>query len=267
MRAALIAIVLVAAWPAAVAAKVLGDCKCKDVRELRERWCAARAARAEYQRIQSFLASERGTTGSTRMYSLADKDMINQKCVQEAINRATDRGADKATAETIENLPTQSLAGKVECRIVVTHGGDNACLKQVVEAHEAVHREACLFRNDFLNRGYGAALSQLGISGALGLHYTGDTKYLLSTSDYAFEEETGYAQEMQLIAERWKILQQACVAEAFVADLDNPDTAGQQAWDRAQPASDGSRKYRMYDLTSDPCPWRPPPPKSECTLR
>lgn len=267
MRGVLIAMVLIAAWPADIAAKTLGDCKCNHVREMRERWCAARAAKAEYQRIQSFLEAERRTSKATRMFSTADKDMINQKCVQEAINQATDRGVEKATAETNENLPTQSLAGMADCRIVVTRGADNACLKQIVEAHEEVHRQACLFRKDFIDRGYAGILSQLGIASALALHYSGDTKYVMTSSDYAFEEETGYTQEMQLIAERWQILQKACVAEAFVAELDNPDTVGQQMWDNTTPDSDGKRRYKMYDLTNDPCPRRPPPPKSECTLR
>lgn len=267
VRAILIALAFTTANPAIAQQKSLGDCKCGDAREMRERWCAARAAKAEYERIEHFFRSESGKTNSTRMFSNADKEMINQKCVQEAINRATDKGADKATAETIENLPTQSLIGKDECRVVVTRGSDNACLKQIVEAHEAVHRQACLFRRDFVNRGYGKALSDLSVSSALALTFAGDTKYLLSSSDYAFEEASGYAQEMQLIADRWKILQQVCVAEAFVGELDDPGTAGQQLWDNTKPDADGKRRYKFFDLTNDPCPSRPPPPKSECTLR
>jgi hypothetical protein len=233
---------------------------------MRDRYCSARAARAEYERIESYLRSEQQRTGQARMYSNADKQMINQKCVQEAINRASDRGVVKATAVTMENHPVESMMGKDECRIVVTREG-SACLKQVVEAHEGVHREACLWRRKFLESGYAAILSKLEVSNALGLNYTGDTKYLMDSGEFAFEEAVSYAMEAQLIAAKWKDLQQRCIAKAFEAELENPEVAGQQMWDRTSPDGSGKRIFKMYDLSNDPCPSRPPPPKSECTLR
>ena len=265
MRAALTLLAFIAAYPAIVPAQGLGDCKCDDVREMRDRWCSARAAKAEYERIENFLKSEKAKTGQTRMFSNADKNMINQKCVQEAINTASDRGVVKATAVTSENLPIESLF-KDECRIVVTKEG-SACLKQIVEAHEGVHRQACLWRNAFINEGYGKILGQLDISSALGLHYLGDSKYILASSEFAFEEAVSYATEMQLLAAKWQELQQNCVSQAFEAELANPETAGQNMWDNTTPDSNGKRMYKMYDLSNDPCPSRPRPPKSECTLR
>jgi hypothetical protein len=264
MRATLIAVIFFAACPAAVPAQSLSDCGCDDVREMRDRWCSARAAKREYERIEYFLKSESGKTGQTRMFSNADKKMINQKCVQEAINAVSDQGVVKATAVTNENSPIESLT-KDECRIVVTKEG-SACLKQIVEAHEGVHRQACLTRNEFVNAGYGKILSQLDIGGKLGLHILGDTKFVMASSEFAFEESVSYATEMQLLDAKWQELQQKCIAKAFEAELDNPDTAG-QLWDRTQPDSNGKRIYKMYDLTNDPCPSRPRPPKSECTLQ
>lgn len=267
MPTPLIALFFIAALPAIAAAQSLGGCKCDDVREMRDRWCSARAAKAEYERIDRYLRDESVKTKSTRMFSNADKKMINQKCVQEAINRASDQGVVKATAVTNENSPVESMF-KDECRIEVTTKGDSTtCLQQIVVAHEGVHRQACLSRKDFINQGYAEALSRLDIAGKLGLHYLGDTKFVMASSEFAFEESVSYATEMQLIAERWKLLQQVCVAQAFEAELGNPETAGQKLWDSTQPGADGKRIYKMYDLTADPCPSRPPPPTSECTLR
>lgn len=269
MRAAIAAFALVAAYPAPAAAQDLGKCNCDDVREIRDRWCSARAARDEYSRIAGFLKSERARTGSTRMFSNEDKRMINQKCVQEAINSASDRGVVKATAVTHENHPIESLT-KDECRIEVTKEG-TACLTQIVQSHEAVHRQACLWRKDFLKKGYAGILSQMEISSALGLHYTGDTKYLMSSSEFAFEEAVSYATEMQLIADKWKELQQRCVSQAFEAEIGDASTVGERLWNNAPVTRDASgkesRTYRMYDLSNDPCPSRPRPAKSECTLR
>jgi hypothetical protein len=198
------------------------------------------------------------------MYSNEDKRMINQKCVQEAINRASDQGVVKATAVTHENNPFESIAGKDECRVEVTREG-TACLKQIVSAHEGVHSQACLWRRKFLETGYPGFLAKVEISTALGL--TGDTKYLMDSAEFAFEESVSYAMEAQLISAKWKELQQRCDAKAFEAELENPQIAGQQMWDRTSPDASGKRIYKMYDLSNDPCPSRPPPPTSACTLR
>lgn len=265
MNATLIAIAFFSTFPATATAQSLSKCGCDDVREMRDRWCSARAARSEYERIERHLKAEKAKTGKTRMFSNADKTMINQTCVKEAINLATDQGVVKATAVTNENFPIESMF-KDECRIVVTKEG-SPCLKQIVEAHEGVHRQACLWRNEFINQGYAKILSQLDVSSALGLHYLGDTKFVMASSEFAFEEAISYATEAQLISAKWKDLQQNCVAQAFLAELTNERIAGQEFWDKIKPDSSGKRFYKMYDLSNDPCPNRSRPPKSECTLQ
>lgn len=265
MRAAVIAIALFATLPAIVPAQSLSKCGCDDVREMRDRWCSARAARAEYERIERYLKAEKAKTGNTRMFSNADKNMINQTCVKDAINSASDQGVVKATAVTNENFPVESMF-KDECRVEVTKEG-SPCLRQIVEAHEGVHRQACLWRNEFIKQGYAKILSQLDVSSALGLHYLGDTKFVMASSEFAFEEAISYATEAQLISAKWKELQQNCVAQAFEANLDNERIAGKEFWDKITPDSNGKRIYKMYDLSRDPCPNRTRPPKSECTLR
>ncbi len=271
MRAALFAFAAFAAFPAEVPAQALGDCKCDDVREMRDRWCSARAARNEYERIQHHLNAETAKAGKARMFSNADKNMINQKCVQEAINSASDQGVGKATAVTNENLPGEGLL-KDDCRIEVTSKFHTACQKQIVEAHEDLHSKACIARTALwkdLSAEVRLALEAalLGLSNTVALTATGDTKYSLTSAEFASEEAASYAREMQLIAAKWKDLQQSCVAQAFEAELDNPNTAGQDFWNQITPDGNGKRIYKMYDLSNDPCPKRPPPPKSECTLR
>lgn len=265
--AALVAAGGLALVPLAADAQALSNCGCDQVRQMRDRYCSARAARAEYERIESFLRSEENRTGQgPRMYSTEDKRMINQKCVQEAINRVSDRNADKATGETTENFPTQTLVGMDECRILVTRDDKNACLKQIIETHEAMHRAACLKRNKIIETGR-AVLTNVDLLGKLGLKVIGDTKFILATDEFALEEAASYAAEMQFISAKWKQLQQDCIAKAFEAELTNAETVGQALWDNAPKDANGNRIYKMYDLSNDPCPSHPPPPKSECTLK
>lgn len=250
------------------AAQGLTNCKCDDVRELRDRWCSARAAKAEYERIAYFLESESRTTGKTRMFSNADKLMINQKCVQEAINAVSDRGVVKATALTHENLPTESLF-KDDCRIEVTREG-TACLKQVVESHEGHHRAACQSRNQLRRDGHVTHLSDLDVAGRLGLIFVGDSKFMMTSREFALEEAASYVKEMQLIAAKWKDLQNDCVDAAFRAEIGDKDQLGESAWNRGTERDASGKEthtYKMYDLTADPCPSRPRPTPSQCTLR
>jgi hypothetical protein len=271
MRAALIAIALIAACPAIVLAQGLSDCTCNDIREMRDRWCSARAAREEYKRIEDYLEGEsnKTTPRQTRMFSIADKLMINQTCVQEAINSVSDKGVLKATAETKENNPIQSLFGMDDCRIVVTTKGEStACLKQIAEAHEGVHRAACLVRKAIKKDGslvLDEELKKLDRFGKLGW-YLGDTKFLLTSAQFASEEASGYGREMQLVKAKWGELQKNCKSQDFEAELENPDIAGQKLWDDTKPNSNDKRIYKLYDLTEDPCPSRPRPTPSKCTM-
>lgn len=270
-RAAFAALLFLAAWPQAASAQPLGDCKCDDVREMRDRWCSARAARNEYERIQRYLNHASAKAGEARMYSNADKLMINQVCVKEAIDAVSDRGVGKATAVTNENLPLESILLD-DCRIEVTSKHHTACQKQIVEEHEKLHSQACqgrlaLWNSLDANVRVALQAALLGLSNAAAATATGDTKYTLTSAQFASEEAASYATEMQVISAKWAQLQQDCIAKAFEAELENPDIAGKDFWDRITPDANGKRIYKMFDLSNDPCPDRPRPPKSACTLR
>ena len=158
---------------------------------------------------------------------------------------------------------------KDECRVEVTKEG-SPCLKQIVEAHEGVHRQACLWRKEFINQGYAKILSQLDVSSALGLHYLGDTKFVMASSEFAFEEAISYATEAQLISAKWMELQQLCESVAFEIVIERADASqvGQQFWDNITPdPNNGKKYYKMYDLSSTPCPNRPRPSPSQCTIK
>jgi hypothetical protein len=264
MRTVLIAIAFIAACPSIVLADELDHCKCSNIRQLRDRWCSARAARAEYERIINFLDSEKKRTGRTKMWTSDGKDMVNQNCVQDAIDSVSDKGVKKATARTNESSMLQ-LANE-DCAIEITQYG-SGCLEQVVDAHESVHRQACLIRNQMRADGLIELLARGEFSNALGF-FMGEGKFSLLLADFADEESAGYAMEMQLIAAKWKGLQKTCDREEdFKAVLEEASTVGEDMYRNAQQDSDGKRKYDMYDLTEDPCPSQPPKPKPKCELK
>lgn len=259
------------ALPAAAATAPLTDCKCKDLREMRDRWCSARAARSEYERIERFLAAEAARTGVTRMYSLADKKMINQVCVQEAINSATDQDVVKATAVTQENFPPESLF-KDECRVEVTSKSHTACLKQIVEAHELYHSRECQARTAMwqsipANARPALQALLLGAGSGAALTLTGDTKFGMTSAQFASEEAASYTREIVTINKKWKELQAACPRTDFEVELYDANSVGPNLWNNTQPGAGGKRFYKMYDPSLDPCPSRPPPSPSACTLR
>lgn len=272
--AAAAAIFLALSPAAPAAAPKLTDCDCKHLREMRDRWCSARAARDEYERIKAFLEAETAKTGETRMYSLADKRMINQTCVKGAIDRVSDQGVVKVTGVTIENDPTQSIRGMDDCRIEVTNEyDDNKCLKQIVEGHETHHSRECQVRTKRWqhfdpNVRVKIQASMYGASSTLAMTATGDTKFSLTSAEFASEEAASYTREIVMINARWKELQKTCTNPMdFLGELKNADTVGQSLWNSITPDASGKRFYKMFDPSRDPCPYRPPKSPSACTLR
>ena len=269
MRAAALAILFFALPCAQAQAPRLADCKCADLRQMRDRWCSARAARDEYQRIERFLNAESAKTGNTRMFSNADKNMINQTCVKEALDTATDQDVRKAVGITIENLPTQSPFMD-ECRIEVK--SPSACLTQIVEAHELFHSRACQMRTEMwqsvpLNARHAIQAFLYGASNTAAMTVTGDTKYSMTSAQFAAEEAASYTREIVTINAKWKELQAACPRSDFEVELTNTVSAGVNFWNNITPDSQGRRMYKIYDPSLDPCPSRPRASPSACTLR
>lgn len=267
-----IAAILLAAFPPSAVAVRLTDCKCDDVREMRDRWCSARAARSEYERIQRSLETETAKSGKPRMFSNADKNMITEVCAQEAINATSDKGVGKATARMNENTPLEFL--RDDCRIEVTSTKHTACQKQIVEAHEAVHSLACFarrgtFQDMNINVRTKLQTAWYGASNMAALNLTGDTKYMMTSAQYASEEAAGYATEAQLISYRWRELQEDCMAEAFQIEIEpaNASQVGQQFWNNISPDATGKKIYKVYDLSNSPCPNHPRPSPSQCTIK
>ncbi|MEO5694976.1 MAG: hypothetical protein ABIQ72_17715 [Usitatibacter sp.] len=270
MSAALATLLLAGFVPHADAAS-LGGCKCDDVREMRDRWCSARAARSEYERLQSRFESETARTGKPRMFSNADKNMMNDVCAQEAINSTSDQGVPKATGKTRENFPLEGIL-KEDCRVEVSGSDLSACQKQIIEGHENLHSLACFARNamfkDYnINVRTKLQAALYGASNMAALNLTGDTKYMMTMAQYAAEEAAGYATEAQLISYRWTVLQQACQSQAFEIEVEDESKVGKNLWDKLSTDSNGKKIYKMYDLSSSPCPYRPRPSPSQCTIK
>jgi len=249
----------------------LAGCKCDDVREMRDRWCSARAARSEYERLQNRFESETARAGKPRMFSNAEKNMMNEVCVQEALNSTSDQGVPKATGKTRENFPLESIL-KEDCRVEVSGTDLSACQKQIIEAHENLHSMACFARNamfkDYnINVRTKLQAALYGASNMAALNLTGDTKYMMTMAQYASEEAAGYATEAQLISYRWKDLQEACQSQAFEIEIADESQVGKQLWDRMGTDAGGKKIYKMYDLSNSPCPYRPRPSPSQCTIK
>ena len=268
-----VAALLFAAFPPGTAAQGLTDCGCEDVREMHDRWCSARAARSEYERIKSVLETQAVKAGERRMFSNADKNMINQVCVKEAIDRTSDQGVGKATAVTNENMPLEFRGD--DCRVAVTSEKHTNCQKQIVEAHEGLHRLACLARKERfkdMNIDVRTRIQTLifGAANMAALNLTGDSKYMMTSANFASEEAASYAMEAQLIFARWKDLQQLCESIAFEILIEPQDASqvGQQFWDSITPdPNNGKKYYQMYDLSNSRCPNHPRPSPSQCTIK
>jgi hypothetical protein len=275
MRNAFLAILFTVGYCLDAPAQGLTDCGCDDIREMRDRWCSARAAKAEYRRIADHFNRQKEKTGETQLYTVGIKVQINQKCVQEAINAVSDRGVVKGSAVTNENFLTESaLHGfdpEQECRVEVTSKNHTACLKQIVESHEGVHRQACQNRRLNLPRRYVELLRDLNVFRAVG-SVAVDTKYTMTAAEFADEEANSYEMEMALLAAKWKELQERCISAAFESEVADAGHVGERVWNRGlvrDPSGQERHVYKMYDLTADPCPYRPrpAPADSECKLR
>jgi hypothetical protein len=232
------------------------------------------AVRSEYERIVSFLNAESAKPGGeTRMFSNADKLMINQTCVKEAIDQVSDMDIYKATGVTQENLPTQSLIGMDECRIEVTNKSKNKCLQQIVGGHEAYHSRECqartaLWQSFDPNVRVTLQAFLYGTANTTVMTVTGDTKYSLTSAQFASEEAASYTREIVMINARWKELQKSCTGPTdFLAEMYDANSVGPSIWNSAQPDASGKRFYKMFDPSVDPCPNRPRPSPSACTLK
>ena len=262
--------VLLAAFPPGASAQGLPGCDCPDLREMHDRWCAARAARSEYERIKSTLEAQAVKAGERRMFSNADKNMINQVCVQEAINAASDRGVPKATGKTMENMPLELF--KDDCRIEASGTDLSACQKQIVEAHENNHSRACFariarFKDKSIAERIRLQTLLFGASNMAGITLTGDTKYMMTSAQFASEEAASYALEAQLIFARWKELQKSCAGADFEIEFTQESYVGKSFWDSMTPDANGKRIHKMYDLSQSRCPNHPRPSPSQCTIR
>jgi hypothetical protein len=151
------------------------SCTCADLADLRNRFCEARAANAEYTRQIAMIRAQELRTGQPVMYTVPRYSEHVQPCVQEAINTVTDSNANRPTAKT-DNA----------CQIVYD-GAPTACLKEILFAHESVHVTACkAWSNDRANEGFWSELRGL----------TSDFRAGTTLIDLLNEERAAYGVEV-----------------------------------------------------------------------
>lgn len=159
------------AQPAAAATA----CNCPDVRDLRNRYCEAKAAIEEYGRQIEFIRQAEAKDGRVRPYTVDGYGRHIQPCVQEAINAVTDNSANRTTGDT-DNA----------CRVTLSPGA-TACMASLINAHEAVHVTVCqAFQLKREDQGFWAELR-----GTFSAFRDG-----MTLVDMANEERTAYQTEM-----------------------------------------------------------------------
>ena len=150
-------------------------CGCPDVADLRNRYCEARAAIAEYGRQITMIRAQEARTGVPVMNSKTRYKEKVQPCVQEAINQVSDSATNRPTADTDNS-----------CTINYTRN-PTACLKQVLYAHESIHVSVCKAKDDERDRdGFFASLRGL----------VSDFREGMTLVDFLNEERAAYAVEV-----------------------------------------------------------------------
>jgi hypothetical protein len=210
-------------------------CDCKDIRDVKNRICEARAAINEYDRLDKYLEGQEQRGGQPIFLNDPLRDRINKGCAQEAVDLAIDRGAKQAVAQTEAN-----------CNIVNVLA-DSACLQEGVLRHEGVHRDACYKRED----GKWAQVwkdywSFNNLAGAII-----NTRFTMSAREFIKEEKTASETELRHYLTVFTSMKLVCKYPGdFVVKY-----------------PDGS----TYDTSAHPCPSRPRPakgaPDSKCELQ
>lgn len=106
-------------------------CSCNDAEDLMNRYNEAQAAIREYRNQIAGVEAKEKADGSPLMFT---SDLYKGKVqprVQEAINAVTNPNARRGSAETF-----------ADCKTEMTNV-PTACLREVFDAHEGVHRRAC----------------------------------------------------------------------------------------------------------------------------
>ncbi len=223
-----------------LAAEAQSPCKCAEMRDLKNRFCTARAAMREYDRVASKVLADEKKAGKPILLTSEIKGNI-VKCVQEALDTADDIGAQFVQGGTDANC---DVTGEV---VAWRNGPPTDCIEKSVSKHEGFHRERCLEREK-------GKWQKVWTEGAPVASAMIDTKFAMTAVDFMAEEQAAYMMEEEELRETLRQLANKCKpAEKVVTISDNDDVAGKQAGD----------KYNL-DPSLEPCPSRPRKTPSAC---
>lgn len=114
-------------------------CDCKDVIDLQARYCQAKAAVAEWDRLINWSTGKVERKQSIERYTVTGKSEVEQ-CVDEAIgmmrNEFTGNGSSK-----VSTPKTSAETDNSNCKVKVN--APTACLRGVLSKHEQLHHNVC----------------------------------------------------------------------------------------------------------------------------
>lgn len=171
-----------------------GSCGCGDVRDLFNRYCAANAAIAEWNRLTRTFRDREWRNGGVIMMTPAIKEDIKD-CVNEAIGMANAEGPGHRHSDGVTDQ---------DCKVSVN--APNKCMAGVISAHEAWHRQMC----EAAKKPDAPWRSEVGNPFRWLLAEHVERLWGSSAVDYMHEERTGYAIEANYTRNRLEELAGQC---------------------------------------------------------
>lgn len=180
-----------------------GSCGCEDVKNIRARLCAARAAIGEWDRLIRDTHARERTNKQVEMFSQAGYAEVSH-CVDEIVDIYFRESASKSNPWEPATQPVRSAGGTDphSCNASVKQA-PSKCLEENIMAHESLHKQRCESKTrdwDFLDK----------------LSLTKDYRGQGSLIDYMDEEATGYMIEVNHLAATLQQLSTRCPQQMFM---------------------------------------------------
>lgn len=177
-----------------------GACGCPDVRDLNARYCVAKAAIEEWDRLIERTAEHDAKTEKVELMLPGTKKEVRD-CVDETADIAKVQFPDPNPAAN--PVKSQINGGETDSNCNITVTTQSACLKDVLTAHEQLHQQRCLAVKGLLK-------DRSEVLGFVVDHFEWRAVVGESLVDYMLEERMGYALEMSEIASRLRQMYDRC---------------------------------------------------------
>jgi hypothetical protein len=229
-----------AAWPAAAQTAAGSSCGCGDIRELQARYCAAREAKGEYDRMIDL--TMRREKEKPEILTTDNRPEV-QQCTDNVIAATLAAFNEKFPGANVGAIGDRAVTDDKTCATTVFRSA-SSCTKEVLLAHEDWHAQQCKYHRDVQR----ADAQQDYIPQWLADTQDWRVASGQSLVSYMLEERTGYQLEQLAIMDRLQKLYQACPPK--------------------QPPPGTQPPKRKYSIA--PCPdfkksdYKPKDPSKEC---